>query len=66
MKKIVEKFKNNILYLIGAMMFAISGATLSIQLILNNQYNTLNMSIVGIVSFICCIWIWKKTLKENI
>ena len=60
----MEKLKNKYVQWIGAIIFALSGAVLSLQLILDTSYTTEKIIITTLVSFICCILIWRRTNKE--
>ena len=60
-----RKNKASIFFIIGAIIFALSSTMLSFQLIIENYYTNLNIFTTIIISFICAIWFYKKTIKEN-
>ncbi len=62
----MEKIKDNILYVIGGLIFALSSSILSLQLIVVNYYEKSNIIITFIVSFLCAIYFWIKTSKSTI
>ncbi len=59
----MEKLKKIGIITLG-IIFALSSAMLSFQLIVVN-YTNLTILITTIVSFVCAAWFYKKTIKEN-
>lgn len=61
----MEKIKGKMLYVIGGIIFALASSMLSIQLIVNEHYEMLNMILTAIVSFLCAMCFWIRTLKST-
>lgn len=61
----MKKIKNNILLIIGGIIFAISSALLSFQLIRVDYYTPKIIIFTVIISFTSAIWFYQKTVKEN-
>lgn len=61
----MNKIKGKILYLIGGIIFALSSSMLSIQLIINEHYEMLNIIVTATISFLVAMYFGVKTLKTT-
>lgn len=61
----MKKINNNIFYFILGIIFALSSAMLSFQLIIDDYYLTINIIFTATVSFLCAIWFWIKTARKT-
>lgn len=61
----MKKLKDNIFYIIGGIIFTLSSAILSFQLIIADYYSNWNIIITLLISMIVASIFWKNTIKEE-